>query len=240
MAWRRPDARQGAAGPRRDTVRPRPPRPGGDARAAPQPDVTVKGEGIRVQGTGEDVGVAEARSRFGGVDAPATLAGTAAAVGTVVVVGGLVAGVGTIGFQLGLEGDDTLSLAGLVAGLVTLALGFWVGGWVAGRMARYDGGRNGLLTALWFVVLAALTSGLAAALGSSFDVFSDLRLPQWFSRNALTPAAVASGLLAFAVMVAAGWLGGQVGERYHRSADALIANTRQGGVARPQHRMRRP
>ncbi len=217
MAWPRPD----------------------DRRAAQQPDVTVKGDGIRVQATGEDVGVAEARNRFGGLDVPATLAGTAAAVGTVVVVGGLMAGAGTIGYQFGLEGDDGLSLAGLLAGLVTLALGFWVGGWVAGRMARYDGGRNGLVTALWFLLLAALTSGLGAVLGKSYDVFTDVRLPQWFSGDALTPSALASGLVAFAVMVAAGWVGGQVGERYHRSADALIANTRMGGVARPEHRMRR-
>lgn len=121
------------------------------------------------------------------------------------------AGVGTVGYQLGLEGEDGLSVAGVVAGLVSLAVGFLLGGWVAGRMARYDGGRNGLVTALWFLLLAALTSGLGASFGRSYDVFSSVRLPQWFSRNALGPAALATGLVAFAVMLTAGWLGGQIG-----------------------------
>lgn len=69
--------------------------------------------------------------------------------------------------------------------------------------------------------------------GERYDVFSSVRLPQWFSANARTGAAVATGLVAVLVMLVAGWLGGRFGERYHRRADALIANTRPGGIARP-------
>ena len=121
----------------------------------------------------------------------------------------------------------------MIAGLATLLVAFLVGGWVAGRIARYDGGRNGVLTAVWFFALAAVTSGLGAWLGDKYDVLPSVRLPQWFSADARTGAAAATGLLALLVMLFAGWLGGRWGERYHRRADAVIATTRDGGLARP-------
>lgn len=87
---------------------------------------------------------------------------------------------------------------------------------MAGRVARYHGGVNGLLTALWFVLLAAVTGGLGAWLGEKYNVFANVRLPQWFSGDALGTAALVSGLVALAVMLGAGWLGGWLGGRYHR------------------------
>ena len=195
--------------------------------------VQVTGDGVRTRRIDGDVGVTEAHRRFGGIDVPATLAGMVAALGTAVLVAGLLAGVGTVGYQKGLAGGDDLSLGGLVAGMATLLVAFLVGGWVAGRIARYDGGRNGLLTAVWFLVLAAVTSGLGAWLGEKYDVLPSVRLPQWFSADARTGAALASGLVALLVTLLAGWLGGRWGERYHRRADALIVNTRDGGIVRP-------
>ena len=195
--------------------------------------VDVRGDGVRTRRVEGDVGVVEAHRRFGGIDLPATLAGMVAALGTAVLLAGLIAGAGTVGYQKGLAGGDELSLGGLIAGLATLLVAFLVGGWVAGRIARYDGGRNGLLTAVWFLVLAAVTSGLGAWLGDKYDVLPSVRLPQWFSADARTGAAVGTGLLALLVMLVAGWLGGRWGERYHRRADALIAETREGGIARP-------
>ena len=38
--------------------------------------------------------------------------------------------------------DGAWSVAGLVGGLAVLLVAFLVGGWVAGRMARYDGARQ--------------------------------------------------------------------------------------------------
>ena len=193
--------------------------------------------GVRVSDVDGDVGVAEARHRFGGVDIPATLAGMLAALGTTVVLGGLLAGAGTFGYQLGLRDAATkLSLGGLIGGLVTLFVAFLLGGWVAGRVARYNGGLNGLLTALWFVLLAALMGGVGAWAGDKYNVFSKVNLPQWFSGDALGTAAIVSGLVALAVMLGAGWLGGWLGERYHRRADSVVARTRPGAIAEP-HRV---
>ena len=206
--------------------------------------VEVQGDGIRVDAVREDavvdrdVGVVEARRRFGGIDVPATLAGTIAALGTAVLLGGLLAGAGRIGYQRGLEGGDELPLGGFVAGLITLALAFLMGGWVAGRMARYDGARNGILTAVWFVLLAAIVSALGALVDRDYNIFPSVHLPQWFSNDATSNEALLTGILSVLVMLLAGWFGGRIGEAYHRRADALIASTRVGGVARVDHRVR--
>jgi hypothetical protein len=199
----------------------------------------ARDHGVRVTADRGDVGVEEARSRFGGVDIPATLAGALAALGTAALLAGVLAGAGRYGYQLGLDdATEDLTVAGLAGGLVTLLLAFLVGGWVAGRVARYDGGLNGLLTVLWFVLLAAVAAGIAAVAGEEYDAFRNVNLPQWFDRNALTGAAIASGLLSVLVMLFAGWAGGRLGERYHRRADSLLVRTRPGGVGSPNRIVR--
>lgn len=100
----------------------------------------------------------------------------------------------------------------------------------AGRIARYDGPLNGAMTGVWTLILAAILAGLGAWLGSEYNVFRNVELPQWFSRDALTAGAIVSGVVAVAGMLLAGALGGAWGERFHRRADATIATTRPGGV----------
>ena len=194
--------------------------------------VDVRGEGIDVARTHGDVGVAEARNRFGGLDIPATLVGMLTALAVLVLLGGLIgAAIGAIGYQTGLEDTaEELSVASLVGGLVALFVAFLVGGWTEARIARYDGARNGLMTGVWTLVLAAILSGLAAWLGSEYDILRNVDLPQWFSRDALTTGAILSALVAIAAMLLGGLLGGLWGERYHRRADAAIVGAREGGL----------
>lgn len=168
----------------------------------------------------------------GGSDLPAALGGTVGALGTTVLVGALLAGVGTVGYQRGLKGQEELSVGGLAAGLLTLLIGSLVGGWAAGRMARSDGGCSGLMTAVWFLLLGAAVAALGAGAGRPYDVFDRLRLPRWFSANARTTTAVATGLVALTVTLVTGWFGGRLGGRYHRGPDGLIAATREGGISR--------
>jgi hypothetical protein len=174
--------------------------------------------------------IAAARDRFGGIDLPAGLVGMLTAIAVLVLLGGIVgAAIGAIGYQTGLSGDnvDDISLASLIGGLVVLAIAYLVGGWTAGRIARYDGARNGLMTAVWTIVLAGALSALAAWFGSEYDVFANVQLPQWFDRDALTSTALASGLAAVATMLVAGVLGGLWGTRYHRLADQTILDAQE-------------
>ncbi len=180
----------------------------------------------------QDAGVREARERFGGLDIPATLVGTLTALAVLMLVGGLIgAAVGAIGYQAGVKGAaEELSIGGLLGGLIALFVAFLIGGWAAGRMARYDGGRNGLVTAIWAIVLAALLALLGVVFGGKYNVFQQVNLPQPFSRDALTIGAIVSGLVALAVMLLAGFLGGKWGARYHARADEAIARTDEGGL----------
>jgi hypothetical protein len=179
---------------------------------------------LRVAEGGRPVEIVDVRQRFGGIDIGASIAGALAALGVTVLLGGIAGSIGTVGYQLDAErGTDTLSIGGLAAGLVILVAAFLIGGWVAGRIARYDGGKNGLLTAVWFIALAAVVAGAGAWLGDKYDVFGDLRVPQWFSSNATTTAAIITGVIAAAVMLAAGFFGGTIGARYHERADEYLA-----------------
>jgi hypothetical protein len=181
-------------------------------------------EHLRIDDEGRAVRVVDVHQRFGGFDAGASIAGALAALGATVLIGGILGGIGTIGYQLDLErGTEELSAAGLIGGLVTLFVAFLIGGWVAGRMARYDGGRNGLMTAVWFILAAAALAAIGAWLGDRYNVFDDLAVPRWFSDNATTAVAIISGVGAAVVMLAAGFVGGLLGARYHHKADAYLA-----------------
>jgi ABC-type transport system involved in cytochrome c biogenesis permease subunit len=174
--------------------------------------------------------IAAARDRFGGIDLPAGLVGMLTAIAVLVLLGGLVgAAIGAIGYQTGLSGDNVedISLASLIGGLVVLAIAYVVGGWTAGRIARYDGARNGLMTAVWTIVLAGALSVLAAWFGSEYDVFANVQLPQWFDRDALTSTALASGIAAVGTMLVAALLGGLWGTRYHRLADQTLLDAQE-------------
>lgn len=179
-----------------------------------------------------DAGIADVRRRFGGLDVPAELTGMLVALALLVIVGGIIAAaIGAFGYQAGVEGlQEELSIAGLIGGLITLFIAFLIGGWAAGRIARYDGGKNGLMTAVWAIILAAILGGLGVWLGSEYDVFSNVGLPQFFRSDAFTVGAIVSGVGALVVMLLAGYFGGLWGERFHRRADAAIVSTSEGGI----------
>jgi MFS family permease len=171
--------------------------------------------------------IAAARDRFGGIDLPASLVGMLTALAMVVLLGGLAAAaIGEIGYQTGLNRDSNnvndISTASLVGGIAVLFVSYLIGGWTAGRIARYDGARNGLMTGVWTLVLAAVLSGLAAAFGGEYDVLSNVDLPQWFNRDAITTTAIVTGAIAVAAMLLGGLLGGLWGTRYHRLADETL------------------
>jgi hypothetical protein len=111
----------------------------------------------------------------------------------------------------------------MIGGVAVLFVAYVVGGWAAGRMARYDGARNGFATGIWTLILGGILAGLGAWIGSDYDVFRNVDLPQWFSTDAFTTRAIISGIAAIAAMFAGGILGGLWGEYYHRRVDRTIA-----------------
>ena len=180
------------------------------------------------------VGVERAHDRFGGFDVPAQLTGMLVAIGLVVLLGGIAGAViGSIAYQTGLQGNlNNISVGALASGLVVLFVSFLIGGWAAGRIARYDGGRNGLMTAVWFLLLTAILAGLGVWFGAQYNVAGRVDLPNWFeawfSDRDVTIAAALSGIGAVIATLVGGFLGGLWGARYHRRADATIVDARAG------------
>jgi|tagenome__1003787_1003787.scaffolds.fasta_scaffold20984988_2 hypothetical protein len=207
------------------------------AHATTSSNVRVRSDGHRAPG------LSEARSRFGGLDFAATLVGMLAALALLILIGGLIgAAIGAIGYQAGLDGNHTrLSAAGLAGGIAALFIAFLIGGWTAGRIARYDGVKNGVMTGVWAILLAGILSGLGAWLGSKYNIFANApNLPNWFSRDAVTIGAIASAVAAGVAMLLGGALGGRWGESYHRRIDSMIAATRPGGIATGERRIVEP
>lgn len=187
--------------------------------------VVVHGEDVRVDRASHDLPLAEVRSRFGGLDGWALLAGLAAALGTLLALSTLLTAIGVEGG--GQVDRETLSVVGLVAGLLALGVSLLFGGYVAGRVARYSGVRNGLLTGVAFIAVTVLLTALAAAAGDDVR----LGLPTWLDRETATTAAVVSGLLALAITLGAAALGGRFGAGWHRRVDATLLGTREGALA---------
>jgi hypothetical protein len=192
-------------------------------------------------------GRAAARERFGGMHVGAQLVGMLTALAMTILVAGLLgAAIGGIAFQTGIDERlnataEEVSLASVIGGIVVLAIAFLVGGWAAGRMSRYDGGRNGLMTAVWFLLLGVILAGLGLWIGAEYNVAAQVALlPDWFGTwfdgQDVATGAVVSGVVAIFVILAAGFLGGKLGERFHRRADEVIALHASCDLVADEHR----
>jgi MFS family permease len=182
----------------------------------------------RVVRTDPDTGLAAARERFGGIDIPATLIGMLVAIALLVILGGIAAGaISAYGYQTGIEEGavDEVTAGGMIAGIVVLLLSFLIGGWTAGRMARYDGVKNGVMVVVWTIILVAILSALAAWAGDEYNVLARADLPR-FDRDVLATGAIVSALVALAAMLVGSVLGGIWGAAYHRRADREILTPR--------------
>lgn len=168
--------------------------------------------------------------RFGKADLLASLVGMLAGVGTLVFLSALIAaGAGGIDYQLNMlneEGSlDESSVIGLVVAALVVFASFIVGGFAAGRMARYNGGMNGLGAGLWLLLLVAIFAALGAWVGAEYNAFNRVDLPNWFAQvdvdDLTAMAAVASAVLVVVTLLG-GYIGGRLGETYHRRVDAAI------------------
>lgn len=186
------------------------------------PPVVVHGDDITVSRTHSELPLGEARSRFGGIDVPAVLAGGLAGLGTAALLGGLAT---ALGISTSSVDQEALVVGGLIAALVLVALSALVAGWVAGRAARFDGARNGLLAGLLFALLLALM-GAAGAYSAA-----DNGIPVSLDGDRLTAAALAAALGALLVAGLVGALAGRLGTRWHRDVDDVLVGTRAGAAA---------
>ena len=107
------------------------------------------------------------------------------------------------------EQADTIGIAGGIALLVVLFLAYLAGGYVAGRMARFDGAKQGIAVWLWAILIAIILAVLGAVAGSQFNVLAQLngfpRIP--IGEGALTTGGIIALVIAVLVPLLAAVLG---------------------------------
>jgi hypothetical protein len=196
--------------------------------AAPPATSSVEGSHA-TRGAARDA-VAVQRARFGGIKWGAAFFGWLSANGLAVI---LVALLSAAGVALGLANGvdtadeavtqvDTVGLSGGIAVLVVLFLAYLAGGYVAGRMARFDGARQGMATWLIGLIVVLLLAAAGAILGAQYNVLQDLNLPRIpVNEGTATTAGIITLVAILLVTLLGAVLGGKLGERYHRKIDRV-------------------
>ena len=168
------------------------------------------------------------RDEFGGFSWLSTLAGWLSAAGLTAILTGILSAAGAalalnqVGSKVNASEAETIGLAGGIGLLVVLAIGYFFGGYVAGRMARFDGARQGIGVWLWGILVAVVVAALAAIGGSKYNVLDALNLPRLpVDSGSLTTGGLIALIASLAVTLAAAILGGKTGERFHKKVDRI-------------------
>lgn len=173
-------------------------------------------------------GVRRQREEFGGINWGAAFFGWLVAIGLAAI---LVAILSAAGAALGLtsvsrsdanKSAATIGIGGGIALLIVLLLGYYCGGYVAGRMSRFDGGRQGFGVWAFGLLITLLFAAAGVIFGSQYNVLTALNLPRIPIKEGdlATGGAIALAAIILGTLLAS-IVGGRVGRRYHRKVDEL-------------------
>jgi len=170
------------------------------------------------------------RDMYGGVDWLASFLGYVFTV-VLALVFSAIAGLVLVPFGFPPEISGGQLGASVLTGLAVLGvlifLTYFFGGYVAGRLARFDGGRNGAMVLVWTFIVALILA-LVAVVFSGFlpagmaDGVSNLARGAVSTATNLAGAGVAGIIVAVAALLLAllgGFFGGRLSNRYHTEID---------------------
>lgn len=174
------------------------------------------------------------KAEFGGFKFGSAFFGWLTAMGCTVLLTALVAAIGAaIGLGSGATPDEaadaaadnsmTVTIVSAIAIGLVLLIAYFAGGYVAGRMARFSGAKQGIAVWIWAIAIAIIVAVITAVAGSEWDILGNL---QSFPRIPITPeTATLTGILtalgAAVITLVGAILGGLAGMRYHRKVDRV-------------------
>lgn len=177
--------------------------------------------------------VAREKDAFGGVKIGSAFFGWLVATGMTVVLTALLAAVAgglnlvsspaelSDAAQANNVSADEIGWGAAIVVLVVVFLAYLAGGYVAGRMARFNGLKQGAAVFGWSVVIAIVVAILGAVAGAQYNVLSEINsfpnIPSSLEGLTLQGVVVLVGVVAAALVGA--MLGGLTGMRYHRRID---------------------
>lgn len=172
---------------------------------------------------------AEQKRRFGGIRWGSAFFGWVTAMGMAVLLSAIVAAVGAALGLVSLSGTPvdaldqatarTVGVTGAIVLLAILFVGYFCGGYVAGRMARFAGAKQGVAVWLWALLFALIVASAGAVAGVRFDALAS-GLPSFpVTADELTTGSAATAVGALVASLVGAVLGGLAGMRYHRKVD---------------------
>lgn len=172
---------------------------------------------------------AEARDRFGGTNFGAAFFGWLVAVAMAIlltsVIGAAATAVGTSGAVSQTQAEREAGTIGVVAAAVLagiMLLAYYTGGYVAGRMSRFDGGRQGLAVWLIGLLVTALAVGLGLLFGAEYNLLDRVELPRVpIPTEQLSWVGIVTAVVIVLGTLLAAMAGGKVGHRYHDKVDRI-------------------
>ena len=115
---------------------------------------------------------------------------------------------------------QAIGLGGAIGLVVVLFLAYLAGGYVAGRMARFDGAAQGL--AVWVIGLVMTIVAAVAGVvgGAEYNVLNRLDLPRIpIDEGDATVGGVITLVAVVLLALLGAVIGGRLGENYHRRID---------------------
>ncbi len=173
---------------------------------------------------------ARQREEFGGINWGAAFFGWLVAIGVAALLTAILSAAGTaVGLtdtspsQAGSQAQDSAGTVGIVGGIILLlilGLAYYAGGYVAGRMSRFDGPRQG--AAVWVIglIITVVLAVAGVVLGAKYNVLSQLSLPRIpVDEGSLTTGGLIALVAIVLVTLLAAVAGGKKGTHYHRKID---------------------
>lgn len=178
-----------------------------------------------------EMAAAREREAFGGIKIGSAFFGWLAATGMAVLLTALVAAAGTaVGLATNTDvnaavgraaSNQTVGIAGIIILLVILFASYYSGGYVAGRMARFNGAKQGFMVWIWALIAAVLVAVLGMIAGEQFNILAQLnsfpRIP--VNEGQVTTTGIIAAVVVALVALVGAVLGGMAGMHFHRKVD---------------------
>jgi hypothetical protein len=117
----------------------------------------------------------------------------------------------------------TAAIAAATVVVLVVCLAFYTGGYVAGRLARFEGLRQGFGVWMFALVTGILAAGTGALLNSQYDLVGRMDRPNvTLSSDALETGTMITAAALVILPLLAALLGGKIGQRYHDKIDRQL------------------
>jgi hypothetical protein len=192
------------------------------------PDVNRDGRDDRVERREDRTDNTDhAHEKFGGMNIGAGFFGWLVAIAMTILLIGIVGAILTaVGSNASVSQSDaksqagTIGIATAIVLLVILALAYYFGGYVAGRMSRFDGARQGALVWIIGLLVTIAAAVVGWIFGDQYNVLDRVNLPRLpISADEAGTGGIIAAVAILVVTLLAAVLGGKIGNHYHTRVD---------------------